>query len=178
LTELKQIIALSHPNKTRAEIVQIYLQKVISILPSTERQSLIADVDQREELIKQGLVEKPYESHELDKRILFHCRHLNPFNSRVKEVYQLRGQNHQQNYDRDEFKEQNEPLSECLALLKDIKNDISRSTKNLKDQKIEHIVLTDRSQCILYYPEDDDYDDVISQIKREDGIKYFGQSSF
>ena len=171
LTELKQIISLSHPYKTKADIMQIYLQKVISLLPPVERQLLISDLDQREELLRQGLIDSPYTSYEIDQRILFHCKNLTPFNSRSREVFKVSEYNIE---DRETGSSQADHLVECIAILKDIKSDISRqSSKLLSDHNIRSN--NKEPSCTLYYPSDEEYDDVILEIKRNDGIKYLGQ---
>ena len=169
LTELKQIISLSHPYKTKSDIMQIYLQKVISLLPLVERQALISDLDQREELLRQNLIDSPYTSYEIDQRILYHCKNLTPFNSRSREVYKV---SECDLNDRETESPQANHLIECLAMLKEIRNDMNKSSK-LFSEKIR--LNNKEPSCTLYYPSDEEYDDVISEIKRNDGIKYLGQ---
>jgi len=76
LTTLKQSVALAHPNITRQALSQKYLERVIALLPYDQRHTLIDDISRRQKLVDIGILEFPYSDHELDSRILFHCRGL------------------------------------------------------------------------------------------------------
>ena len=168
LTDLKQMVSLAHPNKPKAEITQIYLHKVISILPLVERQALISDLEQREELIRQGLVDSHYSNYELDRRIIFHCRNLNPLNSRPREVYRV------SENDSSEKESENTRMTSCLEhIIQEMKkfSDFMDSFPN--NNTSSNKVIKDKS--IIVSANDNQYRRFVEQIKRDQFFKYIGQ---
>ena len=92
LTELKQAISLAHPRTSYAIIQQKYLDKILSLLPYEQRHDLLDDLNQRDDMIRLGLISRPYSEHELDNRILYHCRTLDRKNvdkRRERRVHQV-----------------------------------------------------------------------------------------
>ena len=92
LTDLKQAISLAHPRTSYNVIQQMYLDKILSLLPYEQRHDLLDDLNQRDDLIRLGLVSRPYNEHELDNKILHHCRSLDRKNTerrRERRVHQL-----------------------------------------------------------------------------------------
>jgi len=95
LTELKQAISLAHPRTSYSIIQQKYLDKILSLLPYEQRHDLLDDLNQRDDMIRLGLISRPYSEHELDNRILYHCRSLDRKNvdrRRDKRVHQVSSQ--------------------------------------------------------------------------------------
>ena len=76
LTSLKQAISLAHPESSRLSLMQKYLERVVALLPFEPRHALLDDISRRQRLVDNGILETIYNDHELDGRILFHCRGL------------------------------------------------------------------------------------------------------
>jgi hypothetical protein len=92
LTDLKTAISLAHPRKSYEVIQQMYFDKVLSLLPYEQRQDLLDDINKRDEMIELNYVSRPYTEHELDNRILFHCRSLDRKNTerrRERRIHQV-----------------------------------------------------------------------------------------
>jgi hypothetical protein len=76
ITELRQTMALAHPKVDVKTLETMFLEKVLSLLPHKARHALLDDISKRLEMVKLGLVSRPYDENELDARIMYHCRGL------------------------------------------------------------------------------------------------------
>ena len=94
LTDLRQTMALAHPKVDIDTLETMFLSKVLSLLPYKARHALLDDISKRHEMVKLGLVSRPYDENELDSRIIYHCRGIDRSNSyhkkEVKKVSEKR----------------------------------------------------------------------------------------
>ena len=133
LTELKQAISLAHPRQSHHIIQQKYLDKILSLLPYEQRHDLLDDLDQRDDMIRLGLVNRPYTEHELDNRILYHCRSLDRKNSdrrKERRVHKVRTRPPSPNWEENAISE--EPLVPSQDLLLSVVTELKSLSNGIK----------------------------------------------
>ena len=180
LTSLKQSISLAHPNITRQALSQKFLVRVITLLPFEQRHSLLDDISHRQRLVDNGILEAPYTDHDLEGRILFHCRALDK--KIHKNVFKLEEKN---NFDQNppskkQESETNSDINNLVAAIKQISD--GKVTNNFWEQPqrgspggYPERNFNQREQVLLASPKDPQYENWVKEIRESKNYRFLGE---
>ena len=166
LVELRETMSLAHPRKSNELIDQLFIERVLSLLPIVQRHALISDLNHRDEMVHLGVVTAPYSQHELIQRILYHCKDLNKFsNQRPQVIHKLED---------DKKESDNDKITSCLEhIVKEMKKFHDFVDSFPKNNTPPNRVSRDKS--IIVDANSEQYRRFVEQIKQDQFFKFIGQ---
>jgi hypothetical protein len=181
LVQLKEVMSFAYPNMPRDVFRQAFIQKVIGLIPKEGRYVLIEEFERQRALEKKGFA--PLTDYEIDAKIIKHCQKYEKRQPRSDIAKVTVGSNcdsancseseaSNDNSDEDAPVDNHNYIkglghSVSLAL-----QDTSHQSEGVEDYQANS---PENNDFILVGPSDQNYYNIVSEVKEAHQIRYFGE---
>ena len=177
LVNLREIMSFAYPNMPRDVLRQSYIQKVIGLIPKERRLALIDDFEHQRELEKRGFA--PLSDHEIDAKIIKHCR---KFEKRPGDICKVTAESEPVSADCSECESSDDEsgedkLANDLNYLEELVHSVTLALEDQSHQNGDEEEYQENYEenIILASPADQNYHDIVSEVKEAQQIRYFGE---